>query len=103
MQYLHHLGIFAFTLKLGGVLHNPTKPERNTIPTPSCDNILNQDTNEGIVKSFILMIKGTKIITKMRILQLHFKTLLNKPYTINVANWVIPSCTFTQQLCIGHL
>jgi hypothetical protein len=22
MQYLHHLGIFAFTLKLGGVLHN---------------------------------------------------------------------------------
>jgi hypothetical protein len=25
MQYLHHLWIFAFTLKLGGVLHNHSK------------------------------------------------------------------------------
>jgi hypothetical protein len=25
MQYLHHLGIFAFTLKLGAVLHSLTK------------------------------------------------------------------------------
>jgi hypothetical protein len=25
MQYLHHLGIFAFTLKHGGALHSLTK------------------------------------------------------------------------------
>jgi hypothetical protein len=50
-----------------------------------CDYILNHDTNEGIVKLLTLMVKGNEIITKMRVLQLHFKTLL-KPYTINVAN-----------------
>jgi hypothetical protein len=50
-----------------------------------CDNILNHGINEGIVKLVTLMLKGNEIITKMRVLQLHFKTLL-KPYTINVAN-----------------
>jgi hypothetical protein len=37
----------------------------------------------------------------MKVLQIHIKILLNKPYSINVANIAIPSCTFTQQFCIG--
>jgi hypothetical protein len=28
MQCMHHLGIFAFTLKLGGVLHSLTKTKK---------------------------------------------------------------------------
>jgi hypothetical protein len=51
MQYLHHLEIFTFTMKHGGIMHNPTKPKRNTIPTPYCDNIPNHDTNEGIANT----------------------------------------------------
>jgi hypothetical protein len=86
-----------------GYLHSPWnverycialwKPKRNTIPTPYCDNILNHDANESIVKLVTLMVKHNKIITNLKVLQVHIKTLLNKPYTINVANIAIPSCT----------
>jgi hypothetical protein len=48
MQYLHHLGIFAFTMKHGGYCITLPEPERNIIPTPYCDNILDNDTNKGI-------------------------------------------------------
>jgi hypothetical protein len=75
MQYMHHLGIFVFTLKLGGILHSLTKFKSNTIPALYCDNILNHGTNEGIVKLVTLMVKGNEIITKMKVLQLHVKTL----------------------------
>jgi hypothetical protein len=43
---------------------------------PYCDNILNHDTNEVIVKLVTLIVKGNETIIKMRVLQLHFKTLL---------------------------
>jgi hypothetical protein len=52
------------------------KPRSDIIPAPYCDNLLNHDTNEGIVKLITSMVKGNEIITKMRILQLHVKTLL---------------------------
>jgi hypothetical protein len=38
--------------------------------------IINHDTNEGIVKLITLMVKSNETITKMWVLQLHFKTLL---------------------------
>ncbi len=94
-----------------GYLHSPwnlegycialPKPKRNALLAPYCDNILNHDINEGNVKLVTLMVKGNETITKMKVLQLHFKNLLTKPYTINVANRAIPSCTFTQWFCIG--
>jgi hypothetical protein len=66
-----------------GYLHSPwnlegywialPKPKSHTISTPYCDNILNHDTNEGIVKLITLMVKGNENITKMKVLQLHFK------------------------------
>ncbi len=69
-----------------GYLHSPwnlegycialPKPKRNTILTPYCDNILNHDTNEGIVKLVTLMVKSNENIMKMRVLKLHFKSLL---------------------------
>jgi len=69
-----------------GYLHSPwnlegycialPKLKRNTVPTPYCDNILNHDTNEGIVKLVTLMVKNNENITKMGVLKLHFKTLL---------------------------
>jgi hypothetical protein len=46
MQYLYHLGIFTFTMKLEGYCIALSKPKRNTIPASYCDNILNHDTNE---------------------------------------------------------
>jgi hypothetical protein len=59
-----------------GFLHSPwnlegyyialPKPKRNIIFTPYCDNILNHDTNEGIVKLVPLMGKGNETITKMK-------------------------------------
>jgi hypothetical protein len=52
------------------------KPRRYTIPSPYCDNILNRDTNEGIVKLVTLMVKGNETITKLKVFQLHFKNLL---------------------------
>jgi hypothetical protein len=73
---MYQLGIFAFTMKLGGVLHSLTKNKRNTILASYYDNILNHDTNEGIVKLVTLMVKNNENITKMRVLKLHFKTLL---------------------------
>jgi hypothetical protein len=76
MQYLHHLGIFVFTLKLGGVLQALTKPKNNIIPTPYYDNILNHGTNEGIVKLVTLLVKGNETIIKMKVLQFHIKILL---------------------------
>jgi hypothetical protein len=48
------------------------------------------------------MVKGDEIITKMKVLQLHIKTLLKWPYTINVANIVIPSCTYTNDFALVH-
>jgi hypothetical protein len=94
-----------------GYLHSPwnmegycialQKPKRNTIPPPYCNNILNHDINESIVKLITLMVKRKKLITNLRVLQVHIRTLLNKHYTINVADIAIPSCTFTQRFCIG--
>ncbi len=52
------------------------KPKRNTILAPYCDNILNHDTNEGIVKLVTLMVKDNETINQMRLLHLHFKNLL---------------------------
>ncbi len=59
-----------------GYLHSPwnlegycialPKPRRNTISTPYCDNILNHDTNESIVKLITLIVKGSESIIKMR-------------------------------------
>jgi hypothetical protein len=40
------------------------------------------------------MVKGNETIIKMKVTQLHFEILLNKPYTINVSNRPIPSFTF---------
>jgi len=69
-----------------GYLHSPwnlegysialPKPKRNIILTPYCDNIINYDTNEGIMKLFTLMVKGNETIIEMKVLQLHFKILL---------------------------
>jgi len=72
---MHHLGIFAFTLKLGGYCIALPKPRSNTIFTPYCDNILNYGTNEGIVELITLMVKGNETISKMKVLQLHIKIL----------------------------
>jgi hypothetical protein len=44
------------------------KLKKNTIHAPYCDNVLNHDTNEGIVKLVTLMVKHNKNITKMRVL-----------------------------------
>ncbi len=44
------------------------KPKRNTIPTPYCDNILNRDTNESIVKLVTLMVNHNKTITNLKVL-----------------------------------
>jgi hypothetical protein len=95
-----------------GYLHSPwnlevycialPQPKSNTVPTPYCDNILNYGTNEGIVKLITLMVKGNETITKMRVLQLHIKTLLKWPYTINVPNIPIPSSTYTNDFALVH-
>jgi hypothetical protein len=53
------------------------KPKNNTILAPFCDNILNHGANDGIVNLVTLMVKGNETITKMRVLQLHMKFLLN--------------------------
>jgi hypothetical protein len=55
MQYLHHLGIFRFTMNVEGYCIALPKPRSNTIPAPYCDNILNLDTNEKITKLIILI------------------------------------------------
>jgi hypothetical protein len=70
LGYLHSLK------NLEGYCIALPKPRSNIIPVPYYDNFLNYDTNEGIVKLITLMVKGNKIITKMRVLQLHIKTLL---------------------------
>jgi hypothetical protein len=59
----------------GGYCIALPKPRSNTILTPYCDNILNHGTNEGIVELITLMVKGNETIFKMRVLQLHIKTL----------------------------
>jgi len=63
-------------MKLEGVLLSLPKLKRNIIFAPYYDNILNHDTNEGIVMSITLMVKGNEITIKMRVLKLHFNTLL---------------------------
>jgi hypothetical protein len=78
------------------------RPRSNIIPTPYCDNILNHDTNESIVKLITLMVKSNKTITKMKVLQLHIKNLLKWPYTINVVNITLPSCTYTNNFALVH-
>jgi len=96
LRYLHalwNLEVYCIALP---------KPKSNTIPTPYCDNILNYGTNEGIVKLVTLMVKGNETITKMKVLQLHIKTLLKWPYTINVANIAIPSSTYTNDFALVH-
>jgi hypothetical protein len=47
------------------------------------------------------MVKGNEIMTKMKILQLHFKTLYI-PYTINVANIAVLSFTYTNNFALIH-
>jgi len=69
------LGYLHSPWKLEGYCIALSKPKRNIIPTLYCD-IINYDTNEGIVKLFTLMVKGNETITEMKVLQLHFKTLL---------------------------
>jgi hypothetical protein len=69
-----------------GYLHSPSnlegycialpEPKSNIIFTPYCDNILNHGTNEGIVKLVTLMVKGNEIVIKLKVSQLHIKTLL---------------------------
>ncbi len=95
-----------------GYLHSPwnlegycvalTKPRKNTISTPYCDNILKHDTNEGIVKLITLMVKGSESIIKMKALQLHFKTLLSNliPSTCQYCNTLI---YIYQWFCISPL
>ncbi len=68
MQYLHHFKIFAFAMNLEGYCEALPKPKRYTIFRPYCDNILNHDINEGIVKLVTLMVKGNETITKMKVL-----------------------------------
>jgi hypothetical protein len=52
----------------------------------------------------VYVIGGVWIIIKMRVLQLHIKILLKQPYTINVANIIIPSCTYnTNNFALVHL
>jgi len=46
----------------------------NTIHAPCYDNILNRDTNEGIVKLVTLMVKHNKIV---KVLHVHIIILLN--------------------------
>jgi hypothetical protein len=55
-------------MKFEGVLLSLPKLKRNIIHAPYCDNILNHDINEGIVKAITLMVKGNEIIIKMRVL-----------------------------------
>jgi hypothetical protein len=70
------LGFVDSPLNLEGYCIALPKPRRNAIPSPYYDNILNHDTNEGIVKLVTLMVKGNETITKMKVLEFHFKTLL---------------------------
>ncbi len=95
-----------------GYLHSPCnlegycialpKLKRNTILAPYCDNILNHDTNEGIVKLVTLMVKSNENITKMRVLKLNSKLCWGKLYTINVTNIAIPSFTYTNNFALVH-
>jgi len=48
------------------------------------------------------MVKGNEITIKMRVLQQHIKILLKWPYTINVANIAISSCTYTNDFALVH-
>jgi hypothetical protein len=78
------------------------KPISNIRTAPYCDNILNYGINKGIVKLVTLMVKCIETIIEMRVLQLHIKTLLKWPYTINVANIAIPSCTYNNKFALVH-
>ncbi len=73
---MYHLGIFAFNYNLEGYCITLQKPRSNIIQTPYCDNILNHGPNEGVIKLVTLVVKGNETITKMKVLQLHIKTLL---------------------------
>jgi hypothetical protein len=62
------LGYFHSPWNLEGYCIALPKPRNNTIPTLYCDNILNHDTNEGIVKLITLMVKGNETIITMKVL-----------------------------------
>jgi hypothetical protein len=62
------LGYLHLPWNLEGCCIALPKPQRNTIPAPYYDNILNHDTNEGIVKLVTLMVKGNEIMIKMKVL-----------------------------------
>jgi len=68
-----------------GYFHSPWNLEGYCIALPNLKIIqyhtilwqyLNHGTNEGVVKLVTLMVKGNETITKMRVLQLHIKNLL---------------------------
>jgi len=95
------LGYLLSPWNLEGYCITLPKLRTNIIPIPYCDNILNHDTNEGIIKLVTLMVKGNENIIKTRVLQLHFKTLYI-PYNINVTNIAIPSFTYTKDFALVH-
>jgi hypothetical protein len=59
------------------------KPRKKAIPTSFCNNIINHETNKGIV------------ITLQNFVEV-------KPFTINVANIAIPSFTCTDNFALVH-
>ncbi len=49
---------------------------RNIIPEPYCDNILNHDTNKGIVMLVTLMVKSNETIIKMKGIAVTFQNFV---------------------------
>jgi hypothetical protein len=70
------LGYLHSSWNLEGYCIAIAKPRSNTISALYCDNILNHGINEGIIKLVTLMVKGNETIIKMKVMQLHIKTLL---------------------------
>jgi hypothetical protein len=54
------LGYFHSPQNVDGYYIALPKPKRNIIHAPYCDNILNRDTNEGIVKLITMMVNIIK-------------------------------------------
>jgi len=76
-------------------------PKRNIILAPYCDNILNHDTNEGIVKLVTLMVKRNENITKMKVLQVHIRPLLKKTLYHQCGQYCNTFMYIYQRFCIG--
>jgi hypothetical protein len=102
MQYLHHFGIFTFTLKLKRVLHSFTKTYKQYNTHIILWQYLKLWYKWRYCQVSHINGKRQEIITTMRVLQLHIKTLLKWPYTINMANISIPSCTYTNNFALVH-